>query len=36
MSFQGLFGAIITVEIVEELMEKWPNKVCDRHELELN
>ena len=28
-SFQGLFVAIETVRIDEELMEIWPNKVCD-------
>jgi len=27
--FQGLLGAIETVRIVEELMEIWPNEVCD-------
>ena len=30
MSFQGLLGAIKTVRIVKELMEIWPNEVCDR------
>ena len=29
-SFQGLSIAIETVRIVEELMEIWPNEVCDR------
>jgi len=29
-SFQGLLGAIETVGIIEELMETWPNEVCDR------
>jgi len=28
-SFQGLFVAIETVRIDEELMEIWPNEVCD-------
>ena len=28
-SFQGLSVAIETVRINEELMEIWPNKVCD-------
>jgi len=27
--FQGLSVAIKTVGIVEELMEIWPNEVCD-------
>jgi len=30
MSFQGLSGAIETVRIVKELVEIWPNEVCDR------
>ena len=29
-SFQGLLGAIKTVGIVKELMEIWPNEVCDK------
>jgi len=29
-SFQGLSGAIETVRIVKELVEIWPNEVCDR------
>jgi len=29
-SFQGLFVAIETVKIDEELMEIWPNEVCDK------
>ena len=29
-SFQGLSVAIETVRIDEELMEIWPNEVCDR------
>jgi len=29
-SFQGLFVAIKTVRIVEELMDIWPNEVCDK------
>ena len=29
-SFQGLSVAIKTVRIVEELVEIWPNEVCDR------
>jgi len=28
-SFQGLSGAIETVEIIKELMEIWLNEVCD-------
>jgi len=28
-SFQGLSIAIETVRIVEELVEIWPNEVCD-------
>jgi len=28
-SFQGLSVAIETVRIVEELVEIWPNEVCD-------
>jgi len=28
-SFQGLSIAVETVRIVEELMEIWPNEVCD-------
>jgi len=28
--FQGLLGAVETIGIVEELMEIWPNEVCDR------
>jgi len=28
-SFQGLSVAIETVRIIEELMEIWPNEVCD-------
>jgi len=28
-SFQGLSIAIKTVEIIEELVEIWPNEVCD-------
>jgi len=28
-SFQGLSVAIETMRIVEELVEIWPNKVCD-------
>jgi len=27
--FQGLSGAIETMRIVKELVEIWPNKVCD-------
>ena len=30
-SFQGLSIAIETVRIVEELVEIWPNEVCDSH-----
>ena len=30
-SFQGLSVAIETVRIDGELMEIWPNEVCDRH-----
>jgi len=30
MSFQGLSVAVKTVRIVEELMEIWPNKVCNK------
>ena len=29
-SFQGLSGAIKAVRIVEELIEIWPNEVCDK------
>jgi len=29
MSFQGLSIAVETVRIVKELMEIWPNEVCD-------
>jgi len=29
MSFQGLFIAIETVRTVKELVEIWPNEVCD-------
>jgi len=29
MSFQGLSDAVNTVGIVEELMEIWPNEVCN-------
>jgi len=29
-SLQGLMGAIKTMRTIEELMEIWPNKVCDR------
>jgi len=29
MSFQGLSVTIKTVRIDEELMEIWPNEVCD-------
>jgi len=29
-SFQGLSGAIETVRIVKELVEIWPNEVCDK------
>jgi len=29
-SFQGLSVAIETMRIDEELMEIWPNEVCDR------
>jgi len=29
-SFQGLSGAIETVRIIKELVEIWPNEVCDR------
>jgi len=29
-SFQGLSVAIETMGIVEELVEIWPNEVCDR------
>jgi len=29
MSFQGLSVAIETVRIDKELMEIWPNEVCD-------
>ena len=32
-SFQGLFVAIETMRIVEELMEIWPNEVCDTHSM---
>ena len=32
-SFQGLSVAIETVRIDEELMEIWPNEVCDRNYL---
>jgi len=32
-SFQGLSVAIETVRIDEELMEIWPNEVCDRNHL---
>jgi len=28
-SFQGLSIAVETVRIVEELVEIWPNEVCD-------
>jgi len=28
-SFQGLSGAVETMGIVKELMEIWPNEVCD-------
>ena len=31
-SFQGLPVAIETVGIVEELVEIWPNEVCDSEE----
>jgi len=27
--FQGLLGAFRTMRIVEELIEIWPNEVCD-------
>jgi len=30
MSFQGLFIVSETVRIIEELMEIWPNEVCDK------
>jgi len=30
MSFQGLFGAVETMEIIEELVEIGSNKVCNR------
>ena len=30
MSFQGLSVAIGTMRIVKELMEIWPNEVCDK------
>jgi len=30
-SFQGLSGAIETVRIVKELVEIWPNEVCDKN-----
>ena len=35
-SFQGLFVAIETMRIVKELMEIWPNKVCDRQHVSEN
>ena len=28
-SFQGILGAVKTMRIIEELIEIWPNKVCD-------
>jgi len=28
-SFQGLSIAVETVRIIEELVEIWPNEVCD-------
>jgi len=34
-SFQGLSVAIGTMRIVEELMEIWPNEVCNKYYLEL-
>jgi len=30
MSFQGLFEAVETMEIIEELVEIGSNKVCNR------
>jgi len=33
MSFQGLSIAIETMRIIEELMEIWPNEVCDSSQL---
>jgi len=30
-SFQGLSGAVETMGIVKELMEIWPNEVCDNY-----
>ena len=36
MSFQELLGSIKTVGIVEELMEIWPNEVCDNITLGIN
>ena len=32
-SFQGLSIAIETVRINEELMEIWPNEVCDKERI---
>jgi len=31
-SFQGLSVAIETVRIIEELVEIWPNEVCDNND----
>jgi len=33
-SFQGHSIAIETVRIIEELMEIWPNEVCDTSKIE--
>jgi len=32
MSFQGLSIAIETMKIIKELMEIWPNEVCNTEE----
>jgi len=29
--FQGLAGAVETMRIVKELIEIWPNEVCDNY-----
>jgi len=31
--FQGLSGAVKTVRIIKELIEIWPDEVCDRRGL---
>jgi len=29
--FQGLAGAVETMRIIKELIEIWPNEVCDNY-----